>query len=95
MSLVTEQQTEATVQSWWGQTAHKEGIELPHATARLHRRTLDRIIEDTPAHDNVQGTKTEDIFSFNTDSVIVQEVEFGGGMVFPFCGFLQPYIDYY
>ena len=50
-------------------------------------RTLDRIIEDTPAYDDVQETKTEDTFSFNADSGTVQEVDVGGGMVFPFYGF--------
>ena len=66
---------------------HQEGAEGQHATARLHRRTLDRIVEDTPAHGGEQQTKTENAFSFNADSGTAQEVDVGGGMVFHFTDF--------
>ena len=68
---------------------HQEGTEGQHATARLHRRTLDRRVVDTPAHGGEQQTKTENAFSFNAnaDSGTAQEVDVGGGMVFPFYGF--------
>ena len=78
----------------WVQT-HQEGIEGQHAPARLHRGTLDRIIEDTPAHDGAQEKKTEDTFSFNADAGTAQEVDAGGGVVFPFYGFSRPFIDYF
>ena len=78
-----------------GYRAHQEGIEGQHAPARLHRRNLDRIIEDTPAHDGAQDTKTEDTFSFNADAGTAQEVDAGGGMIFPFYGFSRPSIDYF
>ena len=76
---------------------HLEGTEGQLATARLHRRTLDRIVEDTPAHGGEQETKTENAFSFNAnaDSGIAQEVDVGGGMVFPFYGFSRPSTDYF
>ena len=74
---------------------HQEGTEGQHATARLHRRTLDRIVEDTPAHGGEQETKTENTFSFSADSGTAQEVDVGGGMVFPFYGFSRPFIDYF
>ena len=45
-----------------------------HATARLHRRTLDRVVEDTGAHGGEQKTKTENTFSFSADSGTAQEV---------------------
>ena len=66
---------------------HQEGTEGQHATPRLHRRKLDRIFEDTPAHGGEQETKTENALSLNTDSGTAQEVDVGGGMVFPFYGF--------
>ena len=74
---------------------HQEGTEGQHATARLHRRTLDRIVEDTPAHGGEQETKTENAFSFSADSGTAQEVDVGGGMVFPFYGFSRPSTDYF
>ena len=49
---------------------------------------MDRTVEDTPAHGGEQETKkTENAFSFNADSGTAQEVDVGGGMVFPFYGF--------
>ena len=74
---------------------HQEGTEGQHATARLHRRTLDRKVEDTPAHGSEQETKTDRAFSFNADSGTAQEVDVGGGMVVPFYGFSRPSTDYF
>ena len=53
---------------------HQEGSEEPNATTRIHRGTMNGIIEDTLAHDGVQETKTEDTFSFN-DSGTAQKVD--------------------
>ena len=77
------------------QTAHQDGIEGQRATDSLHRRTLDRIIGDTPTHSGEQDTKTENTFSFSADSGTAQEVDVGGGMVFPFYGFSRPSTDYF
>ena len=63
---------------------HQEGTEGQHATARLHQRTLDRTVEDTPANGSEQKTKTENAFLFNADSGTAQELVNGGGMFFFF-----------
>ena len=53
------------------------------------------MVEDTPAHGGEQETKTDRAFSFNADSGTAQEVDAGGGMVFPLYRFSRPSTDYF